>query len=451
MKSRTLMCITAAVLFAALAIPISLAAQGQPQTQPQKLPRYTVTDLGTLGGTFSVGNGINNKGWVNGNALLPGDTALHAFLWQEGVKTDLGTLGGPNSVANYQLNERGEIAGAAETSVPDPLGENFCFFGTGLTCLPFLWQSGVMTPLPTLGGNNGVAFTPNNIGQVAGQAENSTLDSTCPAPALQAEPVIWKEGAVQQLPTVPGDPDGYAVFINDKGQAVGGSGTCTASLHALLWQGGAATDLGSLGGTLYRTAQGINSLGQVVGASDLPGDTTFFAGPFSNVHAFLWQSGVITDLSTLPGDGMSFGAGINDKGQVVGFGSRAFIWQDGVMTDINSLVPGPPFSPLYLLQALDINDRSQIVGVGLAISGELHAFLAIPCDDAHPDVEGCQDASVTSAVEEAQAARVKESPAPATQVNRALGGRLRGRLDWPHTRQFPGRHVPGSGIGPTNQ
>jgi probable HAF family extracellular repeat protein len=240
MKPRTLSWIIFITLSAALAIPVRLAAQ----------VRYTVQDLGTLGGTFSTAGSINNKGWVPGGATILGDTALHAFLWRKGVMTDLGTLGGPNSIAAYPLNERGQVTGYSDTSTPDPNGEDFCGFGTNLICLPFVWQKGVMSPLPTLGGNNGQANEINNRGQVVGFAENTTLDSTCPAPELQAKPIIWQHGEIQQLPTFPGDPDGGANAINDRGQAVGFSGTCyggsTPGLHALLWQGGALTDLGNL-------------------------------------------------------------------------------------------------------------------------------------------------------------------------------------------------------------
>src|SRR5215470_12293696 len=81
------------LLFAALAVPGRLAAQ----EQKKELPRYRVIDLGTLGGSFSEGRGINNRGWVTGTASLPNNTSQHRFLWQKGVKTDLGTLGGPNS------------------------------------------------------------------------------------------------------------------------------------------------------------------------------------------------------------------------------------------------------------------------------------------------------------------------------------------------------------------
>jgi probable HAF family extracellular repeat protein len=173
MKSRKLRWITKTIFLVAFAIPVQLTAQQN---------HYTVTDLGTLGGTFSFAGGINNRGDIEGFSTLPGDTAVHAFLWQKGLMKDLGTLGGPNSLASWRLNERGEVGGTAETSTPDPLGEDFCGFGTHLICLPSVWQTGVPTPLATLGGNNGFAAGVNSRGKVVGHAENSTPDPTCEAP-----------------------------------------------------------------------------------------------------------------------------------------------------------------------------------------------------------------------------------------------------------------------------
>src|SRR5262249_2131671 len=55
MKSRQLTLITKTIVFVAFAIPLQLTAQHT---------RYTVTDLGTLGGTFSLAGGLNNKALV---------------------------------------------------------------------------------------------------------------------------------------------------------------------------------------------------------------------------------------------------------------------------------------------------------------------------------------------------------------------------------------------------
>jgi probable HAF family extracellular repeat protein len=371
MKSRMLTLATAISLFAVLALPTWCPAQ---ELTPQ-LSSYTITDLGTLGGTYSWANAISNSGWVEGISTLSGDTAYHAFLWRNGNITDLGTLGGPNSSSGYfQIGDNGNAIGASDTAISDPLGEDFCGFGTYLICLPFVWQNGVMTPLPTLGGNNGWAFGVNNSAQVVGYAETATPTSGCVHP-LEYKPVIWRKGAIHELPTFPGDDEGQAFGINDKGQAVGYSGVCPSHNHILLWQNGKPTDLGNLGGMFYNYGLDINNQGQVVGNSGLPPGEAYY-------HAFLWQNGVMSDLGTVPGDVDSLALGINSKGQVVGgsedaFGDeRAFIWQNGVMTDLNTLIPANSF---YLLEADQINDRGQIVGGGVQISTfEVHAFLLTP-------------------------------------------------------------------------
>jgi probable HAF family extracellular repeat protein len=45
---------------------------------------YTVTDLGTFGGSSNVADAINDLGWVVGGADTPGDAAAHAFLYRNG-------------------------------------------------------------------------------------------------------------------------------------------------------------------------------------------------------------------------------------------------------------------------------------------------------------------------------------------------------------------------------
>lgn len=386
MKHAKLAFTTAIALLTLLAVPVQLSAQEQQQQNAKRL-RYTVTDLGPA---KSFAEGINNKGWVAGTALLPDGVTQHAFLWRNGRKTDLGTLGGPNSSAFNRASERGKIAGNAETSTPDPLGEDFCFYGTNLICLAFVWQNGVMTPLPTLGGNNSWANGGiNNRGQVAGLAENTTPDPTClPPNVLQSKPVIWEKGEIRELPTVSGDPDGGAFAINDNGDAVGASANCTTPFHAVLWRkDGSVKDLGNLGGTMNNAAQDINNRGEVVGVSDLAGDTTF--------HAFLWtEAKGLQDLGTFGELPSSWAFGINDARQVVGMSCDingdcgAFLWQDGVMTDLNSLLPNG--SPWNLIVGTSINSRGEIVGVGDEGNG-FHALLVTPCDEEPADDKGCHE------------------------------------------------------------
>lgn len=349
---------------------------------------YRLVELPTLGGAQDFANFINDRGWVTGAADLTGGQNEHAFLWRDGQMLDLGTLGGSNSLA-WPVNDAGEVAGDSITSTADPLKENFCHFNidgvsesTDRTCLGFTWLHGVMTPLPTLGGNNSSVFGINNRGQIAGTAEVAEPDPSCvPPQVLDWKPVVWgTRGEIQQFRVFPGDSVGGVLAINDVGQAVGGSGMCgpvspTASVHPLLWQGHTVVYLGGFGGAMGNLAFDINNRRQVVGFSDLPGDTT--------THAFLWQNGKMTDLGTLAGDFASFAFGINDRGQVVGqscdinFNCRAFIWQDGVMSDLNSLIT--PHSALYLMLAESINAAGEITGIAFnQATGGVPAFVAIP-------------------------------------------------------------------------
>ena len=353
---------------------------------------YRVTDLGTEGNdNLGCAMSLNNEGWTEimaGNVeagqvdnvsgkLLNGRALIDAG----GFKFDLGTLGGQNSWMNWgEINDFGQIVGYSETAVPDPNGEDICAFGTHLTCRPFLWQFFHMIALPTLGGNNGEASAINNRGQIAGFAENGAVDSSCPAGTTNnriALPVLWENGKAQALPTVGSDPDGFAFWINDHGQAVGYSGTCTVALHAVSWENGAVSTLSDLGNGAI--ALGNNDQGQIVGQLGSADGSTFYAA--------VWQNGALTNLGTLPGDFAAIATGDNSKGQVVGSTldsnfnwSHAFIWQDGVMTDLNTLFPAS--SNLYATMANKINERGQISGMATVLSGpdagNIHAFLATP-------------------------------------------------------------------------
>jgi probable HAF family extracellular repeat protein len=78
--------------------------------------RYSITDLGTLGGSGPVvAQGINDSGQVVGTSYTASGF-FHAFLWQSGSgMQDLGALGGGNSQANG-INDGGQVVGTSSTA-----------------------------------------------------------------------------------------------------------------------------------------------------------------------------------------------------------------------------------------------------------------------------------------------------------------------------------------------
>lgn len=349
---------------------------------------YKIEDLGT-GGNVNLGcaMSLNSEGWteimaqnVGGDVDSLFGTLLsgRALIDVKGYKLDLGSLGGPNTSMMWgQINNSGQIVGFSETNIPDPNGEDVCGFGTHLECLPFLWQSLHMSALPTLGGNNGQASSINSRGEVAGFAETAAVDPGCP-PNLTRRPVLWKSGTPDPLPTLPYEPDGVAYALNDQGQAAGSSGNCSSSvLHAVSWQDNNVTQLADFG--TGAVAYNMNNQGQIVG-------TLGTANNLTQTGA-LWQNGEVTAFDLLPGDFGGIASGVNSKGQAVGSNwdsnfswSHGYIWQNNVTTDLNTLIPAS--SNLYITMANQINDRGQISGMAIVLSGpdagNIHAFLATP-------------------------------------------------------------------------
>jgi probable HAF family extracellular repeat protein len=384
-------------LMAMLALSLAVHAQ------QSKSPHYTVTDLG-VGRAFSQASAVADNGVVSGVALTSEGTQ-HAVLWYHDSLLDLHAkrLGGPNSGA-FGVNERAEVTGQSETSTFDPKKENFCAYGTGYTCVPFVWRNGRIAQLPLLGGNNGSTFYINNRGKVAGYAETSTRDAECPTKVaangtgpqvLDFEAVIWnpKRNHVRELPPLLGDSVGIAAWVNDKGETVGTSGRCANTVippfvvgpHAVLWdRDGSVTNLGSLGGTanpallIGNVAFAINNRGQVVGISTLAGNLI--------VHPFLWtREHGMHDLCAACSDQTIAALAMNDDGDVVGASTSgnlltgtpfAAIFKDGAAVDLNRLVPAN--TSLYLLTAFSINNKGEIAGFGVTQAGKLHAFIARP-------------------------------------------------------------------------
>ena len=99
-----------------------------------------VTDLGTLGGTYSGAYGINASGQVVGFAYTAGNAAAHAFRYSGGAMSDLGTLGGTYSYARG-INASGQVVGQADTA-GNAAQHAFLYSGSTMTDLNSLVGSG---------------------------------------------------------------------------------------------------------------------------------------------------------------------------------------------------------------------------------------------------------------------------------------------------------------------
>lgn len=176
---------------------------------------------------------------------------------------------------------------------------------------------------------------------------------------------------MQDLGTL-GGADSWGLGINNAGQVVGYStpkGRVTT--QAFLYSNGMMQDLGTLGGS-WSQGMGINDAGQVVGNSQTAE---------GNYRAFVYNNGLMQSLGTLGGTN-SAGYTINNAGQVVGDSqtagdadSRAFLYSNGVMQDLNALIPAN--SGWFLDGAFGINDVGQVTGFGI-FNGQQQAFLATP-------------------------------------------------------------------------
>jgi probable HAF family extracellular repeat protein len=359
-----------------------------------------ITDLNAL-----PGGGSSTASWISPNGLIagysengetdpsvPGLPEIRAVLWKNAEIQDLGTLprGGYESQANA-VNSRGQVVGGATNTTPDI----YSLLG-GTETRAFLWQNGVMEDLGTLGGADSVALLVNESGQVVGQSFlNDTPSAYCAGLDLPVSSgaFLWEHGKMTNLGSFGGTCT-FATDLNDLGQVVGLS-TLEGDeyQHAFLWQHGLFSELHNTLGGNNAAGLAVNNSGTVVGWASLPGN--------QEDHASLWEGNTMTDLGTLDGDPCSFGFSVNATGQVVGISGfqrdvpgcdsgqtiRAFLWERGSMVDLNALIPYD--SGLYLTSPETINDQGEIAGVGFDLSGNQHAFLLVPCDQKHLDVEGC--------------------------------------------------------------
>jgi probable HAF family extracellular repeat protein len=417
-----------------------------------------LTDLGTLGGSNSQGFWINDKGQIAGFAQngmidpLLGIQLVHAVLWSdEGTITDLGTFGGYESLSQA-VNRRGQVVGLAANTTPDPNA----IFLLGQQARAFLWDKKTgMQDLGSLGtGNDAFAQYVNDRGQVAGYAYTNTtsnpLSNLCAqlpvAGVPTVDPFFWENGTMTDVGTL-GGVCGFATGLNNRGQVVGVSDLPgDIFYHPFRWDKKLGLkDLGTLGGN-YGAANGINDAGDAAGWANEAGDVIF--------HAVLWPSGKTTptDLGVTAGFATSVAAAINSKGQIIGcltsdpsgncfpYDSDSFLWENGDMVDVNTLVPPHPGVLLSGSEGY-INDKGQILLLGLLDNGDNHAFLLTPCEDNHRDGGECEDnAEGATVTAQSRSALVTQNSTTMTEYNPSASARigaLHGRLGRGYQRVVP--------------
>ena len=310
--------------------------------------RYEVVELGTLGGSSTYVNDLNDRMQVVGTSKNNNEES-RGFFWQNGTITDLGTLGGNISQA-LGINNSTQVVGLS-------LNEDNQYRA-------FIWENGNMTDLGTLGGPQSSAVDINNLSQVVGDAQNSDFSTHA---------LIWQNGSMTDLGTLEGDVRSYAKAINDSGQVVGNSDDDNGTERIFLWQDGNMIEIGTFPG-IQAYPNDINNESQVVGQ--------YLTNPTGGgvAKAFLWQDGITTELGTLGGE-TSQAYGINDSGVVVGLSTdinnnqKACIWQDGEVIELNDLIDNS--LGINLTKAYSINNKGAIVATGV-FNENIRGYLLIP-------------------------------------------------------------------------
>ena len=343
---------------------------------------YTVTDLGTLGGSESEALAINDNGAVVGQSqTASGDK--HAFLYSSGIK-DLGVLSGDIESIATAINDNGQVVGSSDSSTHD-----HAFF-----------YNGTIHALGTLSGStDSDAYGINAAGQAVG-------DGPTPSKATTIDAILYtisnNTASVQDIGTI-GATDSVIAAINKSGLICGyGPDTANASTTGFVYTNKTKTVLATLGGAVS-AATALNDNGDIVGGAQTAADGT------SKIHGFLYSGGTMTNLGTLPSEPVTVALAINNNQFVVGYSgsgadfsiiklstsfpipigrlrqsgtapqttpsASAFIYYKGRLVSLTSLIANNPGWTLE--QPMGINASGQICGIG-SLNGATHAFLLTP-------------------------------------------------------------------------
>ncbi len=263
--------------------------------------RTVIQTVPGLDAAFSVEpSGINDVGQLTGFGCCLQDSPS-SFVYDFRTHTVTAIPVGPQSSAG-QINDRGQVTGEESEGLQGP----FAYLYNSRTGT----VSGLGTLAPGLfdatSSGNGI----NLAGSVTGSAEIASG-------AQHA--FLYISGEMRDLGTLGGD-NSAGNAINRAEQITGSSDTASGTTHAFKYANGTMQDLGTLGGT-FSEGNGINAAGDIVGDSSLAAGATN--------HAFLYRNRKMTDLNTLLDSRsplaqfvtLTEGVGINDRGEIAANGT----------------------------------------------------------------------------------------------------------------------------------
>jgi uncharacterized membrane protein len=282
--------------------------------------------------------------------IKPTGASFATYIATPSAAVVLGAWSGSSYTIAYDINDLGVITGVSNLAI------NAVRWETGTSAAP-----ASTTPL-LVNGPASVGRAINATGQIAGE--------------YGAHAGLWTpNGSGYTLTDIGADPLfalGSVAYGLSAGGKVVGSYRAQVGLDVVdkcfLWTPtspngttGSAVELIGLGGT-FCVANDINAIGQIAGTS---------LDPVSGFnHAIVWNAGNVLGIELQPGPDESYGASINNAGQVAGFHTvtsrNAAIWTpSGTGWSTASDLVAPAFSGqsgVITSQALDINDAGFVVG-----------------------------------------------------------------------------------------
>lgn len=323
-------------------------------------PRYSIENLGSLGGLVPTVTGVNASGQVSG--YVTGAEGERAVRYANGQGWEyLPGLDMAFSIANG-INAAGDVVGYHLNADGMPRA--------------FRYHAGVVADVePIAGGFSTVGFGINSVGDIVGYGD--TAEGT--VVGFIAHP----DQSVTVLPSL-GGPMTLACGINDNGQVAGWSMTATGAQHAIRIDRDQPSpiDIGGFTTDPSSTACAIDAAGRVGGLSrrnDLAQAFRFQDGAFQNVGILGSAESNVESIA----NGISVGYFVDATTNRF----RAFAHSDAAgSVDLNTLTDDA--AGWVLSVAKSVNANGVIVGEG-TFNGQKAVFRLTPQagDTTPPSIE----------------------------------------------------------------